>query len=180
MASTLLLSALALTTTTSCQNPFDSPPHPPTDHKPRPAIPTPAPAWFGDSVDLTGRGFGEHLRVSVLGQVDPAVATRAAEGPGSGKRWFGADVSLLNIGGRPYDTTGARAWAVDETGKRYSPVTTGRLTTGAPLTWNTLAVGEQKQGWLVFEVPERSRIVRLHTALGNHTSVWQLRFPPSR
>ncbi|GAA2241602.1 hypothetical protein GCM10010232_30830 [Streptomyces amakusaensis] len=192
IARVLLLSALAMSLT-ACQNPVDALTDPPpraraapavpaaaSDEKPARAAAKPAAAWVGDSADLGGRGSGTHLRVSVVGQVDPAVGVRAADRPASGSRWVGFAVTLLNFGGKPHEVAGARAWVVDDTGERHRPVTTGTLTTGAPLRWNTLSVGEQRKGWLVFEVPERARIVRLHTVLGDRSLAWQLRFPPSR
>ncbi|MFI2208758.1 DUF4352 domain-containing protein [Streptomyces sp. NPDC020141] len=189
LASALLVSALALSAT-ACQSPLDAltaapgprdrpAVRPVSDQKPA-GDRAKAVAWVGDAADLGGPGSREHLRVSVVGQVDPAVGVRAADRPESGARRVGAAITLLNFGGRPHDVSGARAWVVDDTGKRHPQATTGTLTTGAPLKWNTLSVGEQRKGWLVFEVPEKARIVRLHTALGKRTLVWQLRFPPSR
>ncbi|GLF94356.1 DUF4352 domain-containing protein [Streptomyces yaizuensis] len=179
MASALLVAALALATA-GCR---EWPGRGPADARPPAPAAVPAreaaPAWVGDAVDLGGRGYGEHLRIAVLGQVDPAVPARAtAAEPPAGTRRIGARLSVLNFGGRPFDASRARTWVEDADGRRHRPVATGTLTTGRPLAWNTLAVGEQRDGWLVYQVPERARIVRLHCAAGGRTVSWQLRFPP--
>ncbi|MGW6458400.1 DUF4352 domain-containing protein [Streptomyces sp. NPDC055078] len=146
----------------------------------KPGKPGSSTSWVGDSADLGGRGFGEHLRISVRGQVDPAIGIRAADAPDTGNRRLGVDVALVNVGGRPYDASRADIWVTDAGGGRYPAVRTGTLTTGFPLEWNTLPVGEQKQGWLVFEVPQDARIVRFHCRVGKTALSWQLQFPPSR
>ncbi|EDY52539.1 hypothetical protein SSCG_05546 [Streptomyces clavuligerus] len=133
----------------------------------------------GDAMEVSGSGYGEHLRLTVNGQVDPAVGARRGEDtPRAGTRRIGTRLSVLNFGGRPFDASRARAWVADDRGRRYPRTATGTLTTGRPLTWRNLAVGEQRDGWLVFEVPERARIVRFHCAVGGRTLAWQLRFPP--
>ncbi|MEO3976050.1 DUF4352 domain-containing protein [Streptomyces sp. CAU 1734] len=143
-------------------------------------------AWVGDSVDIGGRVFGERLRVSVLGYVDPAVPAdpgdpaRATDRPAAGERRVGVDVALINIGGKPYDASAGASWVLDAGGKRHPAVVTRALTTGAPLKWNTVAAGEHRAGWLVFELPEKSRVNTLHVAVGKRTLVWQLGFPPIR
>ncbi|MGW4029948.1 DUF4352 domain-containing protein [Streptomyces sp. NPDC004838] len=190
MASALLLSALALGTT-ACQSAADafggrSAPRAAEasravlDHKGS----AEEPAWVGDTVELDGRTFGEHLRVSVRSSVDPAVALRPAKGtaprPRAGTRWFGVDVTVVNVGGRTFDAGGTRTWVADEKGKRYPAVKSGEITTGLALEWNSLAVGDPVQGWLVFEVPENTRIVRFHSSLGKATATWQLQGHPSR
>ncbi|MFI1013852.1 DUF4352 domain-containing protein [Streptomyces sp. NPDC020965] len=178
VASALLLVALAMGGGTACQATADPPGggRGGDDEKGRRA----APAWVGDTVDLRGRAFGERLRVSVGGWVDPAVSTRAAYQPDTGNRWLGVQLSLVNLGGRAFDASRATAWAVDGGGKRYPVVRTGAITTGFPLKWNTIASGEQLDGWLVFEVPEATRIVRLHATVGKKALTWQLQHPPSR
>ncbi|MEU9604769.1 DUF4352 domain-containing protein [Streptomyces sp. NPDC048057] len=145
--------------------------------------------WVGDAVDLGGRASGEHLRMTVRGYVDPAVAVRKTKRasqprpqPSDGRRWIGADVALLNVGGSLYDARRTTAWVTDDEGKRYAPLSTTveEFTTGIPLKWNTLAVGEQSEGWLVFDVPEEAHITRFHSTLGKTTVTWLLQHPPSR
>ncbi|MFI1398402.1 DUF4352 domain-containing protein [Streptomyces sp. NPDC020681] len=197
VASALLLSALAMGVT-ACQSgagvPAERTPRPPHasagdgkavdgggitagDGK---VVDGAAVSLVGDAVDLGGRTFGEHLRISVRGYVDPAIGIRAAQRPGPGKRRIGVDVALVNVGGKTYDASGGKAWVVDENGRRYPAVRTGEITTGFPLKWNALTVGEQSEGWLVFEVPENARIVRLHSTIGNTSLNWQLQHEPSR
>ncbi|MER6913686.1 hypothetical protein ABT354_18610 [Streptomyces sp. NPDC000594] len=186
MASALFLSALALGAT-ACQTlpgPFGTAGERPAARPGAGRLDAKGPGavvWVGDPVDLTGSGYGEHLRLTVTGQVDPAVTARAADpGPAAGKRRVGARITALNFGGRPFDASRARVRAEDTEGRRHPPVTTGTLTTGRPLAWRTLAVGEQRDGWLVFELPDRTRLARLHATLGPHRATWQLRFPPTR
>ncbi|MFE3016322.1 DUF4352 domain-containing protein [Streptomyces sp. NPDC059256] len=192
ITSALLASALVMGTATACQtiwsdqdatttrgerDPAPRAAPPATDAKGNPA----GTSWIGDSVNIGGRAFGEHLRISVLGFVDPAVATgKAAKEPAAGNRRLGVDVTLANVGGKPYDASKATAWVVDDQGKRHAASVTERITTGIPLKWNTVAAGEQTQGWLVFEVPENARITQFFCTLGTTTVSWQLHFPPSR
>ncbi|MEU5979841.1 DUF4352 domain-containing protein [Streptomyces sp. NPDC047315] len=146
-------------------------------------------AWLGDAVDLGGGASGEHLRMTVHGYVDPAVAVRKAKQPrpqpAEGRRWLGVDVALLNVGGSRHDARRTAAWVTDDRGKRHSVLSgtaadVKEFTTGIPLKWNTLAVGEQSEGWLVFDVPEDARITRFHSTLGTTTVTWLLQHPPSR
>lgn len=69
-------------------------------------------------------------------------------------------MSFVNVGGASYGALG-RMWAYDSAGKRHPVVRTGQLTTGKPLVFDSLAVGERAEGWVVFEIPENVRIVRL-------------------
>ncbi|MER7665149.1 MULTISPECIES: DUF4352 domain-containing protein [unclassified Streptomyces] len=195
VVSALLLSTLAMGAT-ACQSASDggrTPPSPaaaeamPPDAKASGAGRTGArgpgtrgPALIGDTVDLGGRAFGEHLRVSVLGYVDPARSVRAAHRPAAGRRWVGVDLSAVNVGGTSYDARITKAWVTDEKGRRHPAVGTGEITTGFPAAWNTLAAGEHAEGWLVFEVPENARIRRFHSTVGDSPLTWQLQLPPSR
>ncbi|MER7048779.1 DUF4352 domain-containing protein [Streptomyces jumonjinensis] len=198
VASALLMSALAMGVT-GCQSPFGGPAAgaPAAGEEARHGrVPRAASLdeksgrgalWVGDAVDVDGRRFGEHLRVSVVGQVDPAVTADSVGSAASadtdvtaGTRRLAVDVAVVNTGGRPYDASRAGAWAVDEKGRRHRPVASAPLTTGRILKGNIIPAGEQAQGWLVFEVPEKTRIVRLQLALENRSLDWQLSFPPSR
>ncbi len=136
--------------------------------------------WVGDAADLGGKAFGEHLRISVLGHVDPAISVRAANRPGSGMRRIGVEVSVVNVGGKAFAAGIRKSWVVDEKGRRYPAVRAGDITTGTPLVVTTLAVGEQAQGWLVYEVPQNARIAEVRCTVGNTTLAWQFQVPPSR
>ncbi|MFI6287037.1 DUF4352 domain-containing protein [Streptomyces sp. NPDC051018] len=188
LASALLLSALA-TAATGCQGPgapagaepgAAGAPVAAADEKPGSG----RTAWIGETAEFGGRAFGERLRISVRSAVDPAIAVHPAKGPrpvsAAGKRRYGVEVALVNVGGKLHDTSRGKAWVTDGKGNRYPAVDSGAITTGLPLEWNTLAVGEQVQGWLVFEVPEDADIVKFHCTLGNSSVTWQLKHPPSR
>ncbi|MFF0446831.1 DUF4352 domain-containing protein [Streptomyces sp. NPDC004609] len=188
LASALLLSVLAMAAT-GCQGSDASAgtdpravgaPAAAVDEKPRSG----ETAWIGDTADFGGRAFGRRLRISVRSAVDPAIAIRPATSsrsvPAAGKRRIGVEVALVNVGGKPHDASGGKAWVSDGKGNRHPAVESGAITTGLPLKWNTLAVGEQVQGWLVFEVPESADIVKFHCTLGNSSVTWQLKHPPSR
>ncbi|MGW5343101.1 DUF4352 domain-containing protein [Streptomyces sp. HUAS TT3] len=117
-------------------------------------------AHVGDSVRVHGRQVGRHLQAVLTAYVDPAVSVEKNFAPPAGKRWVAASMSFVNVGGAPYGALG-RMWAYDSAGKRHPMVRTGELTTGKPLVFDSLAVGEQVDGWVVFEIPENTRIVRL-------------------
>lgn len=117
-------------------------------------------AHVGDSVRVRGREVGRHLQVVLNAYVDPAVSVEKNFAPAAGKRWVAASMSFVNVGGASYGALG-RMWALDGAGKRHAVVPTGELTTGKPLVFDSLAVGERAEGWVVFEIPENTRIVRL-------------------
>ncbi|WP_328299136.1 DUF4352 domain-containing protein [Streptomyces sp. NBC_00435] len=117
-------------------------------------------AHVGDSVRVKGREVGRHLQVVLGAYVDPAVSVDKNFAPAAGKRWVAASMSFVNVGGASYGALG-RMWALDSAGQRHAVVPTGELTTGKPLVFDSLAVGERAEGWVVFEIPENARIVRL-------------------
>ncbi|WP_371616293.1 DUF4352 domain-containing protein [Streptomyces sp. NBC_00454] len=117
-------------------------------------------AHVGDSVRVDGRQVGRHLQVVLNAYVDPAVTVEKNFAPAAGKRWVAASMSFVNVGGASYGALG-RMWALDGAGQRHAVVPTGELTTGKPLVFDSLEVGERAEGWVVFEIPENARIVRL-------------------
>ncbi|MFI5999138.1 hypothetical protein ACIA98_01750 [Streptomyces sp. NPDC051366] len=117
-------------------------------------------AHVGDSVRVHGRQVGRHLQAVLTAYVDPAVSVEKNYAPPAGKRWVAASMSFVNVGGASYGALG-RMWAYDSAGGRHPVVPTGELTTGKPLVFDSLAVGERAEGWVVFEIPEKARIVRL-------------------
>ncbi|MFI8104054.1 hypothetical protein [Streptomyces sp. NPDC086023] len=117
-------------------------------------------ARIGDTVTFRGRELGRHLQAVLHAYVDPAVSAAKEYAPAAGKRWVGAGMRFVNVGGASYGALGSM-WAIDAEGVRHPSVPTGELTTGKPLPFDSLAVGEQAEGWVVFEIPENVRIVRL-------------------
>ncbi|MBT2472314.1 DUF4352 domain-containing protein [Streptomyces sp. ISL-66] len=117
-------------------------------------------ARVGDSVRVKGKEVGRHLQVVLNAYVDPAVSVEKNFAPAAGKRWVAASMSFVNVGGASYGALG-RMWALDGAGQHHAVVPTGELTTGKPLVFDSLAVGERAEGWVVFEIPENARIVRL-------------------
>ncbi|MFD7260290.1 hypothetical protein [Streptomyces sp. NPDC059874] len=117
-------------------------------------------AHVGDSVRVHGRQVGRHLQVVLGAYVDPAISVEKNFAPAPGKRWVAASMSFVNVGGDSYGALG-RMWAHDSAGGRHGVVPTGELTTGKPLVFDSLAVGERVEGWVVFEIPENARIDRL-------------------
>ncbi|GAA1601624.1 DUF4352 domain-containing protein [Streptomyces globosus] len=114
----------------------------------------------GDAVRVHGRQVGRHLQAVLNAFVDPAVSADKNYSPPAGKRWVAASMSFANIGGASYGALGGM-WAHDSSGQRHPVVRTGELTTGKPLVFDSLAVGERAEGWVVFEIPQNARIVRL-------------------
>ncbi|WP_404959664.1 DUF4352 domain-containing protein [Streptomyces sp. 147326] len=117
-------------------------------------------AHVGDSVRVDGAQVGRHLQAVLASYVDPAISVEKNYAPPAGKRWVAAQMSFVNVGGTSYGALG-RMWAHDSEGRRHPVVSTGELTTGKPLLFDSLEVGERAEGWVVFEIPENTRIVRL-------------------
>ncbi|MFD9355998.1 DUF4352 domain-containing protein [Streptomyces sp. NPDC060031] len=117
-------------------------------------------ARVGESVRVDGAQVGRHLQAVLHAYVDPAVSVEKNFAPAAGKRWVAASMSFVNVGGTSYGALG-RMWALDGAGQRHPVVPTGALTTGKPLVFDSLEVGERAEGWVVFEIPENARIVRL-------------------
>ncbi|MFE9256187.1 DUF4352 domain-containing protein [Streptomyces sp. NPDC006879] len=115
----------------------------------------------GDTMSFRGRDVGRHLQVTLNAYVDPAVSVEPDRRPLDGTRWVAAALALVNVGGASYGSVG-RMWAVDAEGHRYPSVVSGELTTGRPLVFEALAVGEKAEGWVVFEIPKTVHIARLH------------------
>ncbi|MEU9146929.1 hypothetical protein [Streptomyces sp. NPDC048349] len=117
-------------------------------------------ARVGEAVRVHGQQVGRHLEAVLRAYVDPAVSVEKNFAPSAGKRWVAASMSFVNVGGASYGALG-RMWAHDGAGQRHPVVPTGELTTGKPLVFDSLAVGERAEGWVVFEIPENARIERL-------------------
>ncbi|MFE7094539.1 DUF4352 domain-containing protein [Streptomyces erythrochromogenes] len=117
-------------------------------------------AHVGDAVRVHGPQVGRHLEVLLGAYVDPAISADKNFAPPAGKRWVAASMSFVNVGGASYGALG-RMWAHDGAGQRHPVVPTGELTTGKPIVFDSLEVGERAEGWVVFEIPENARIVRL-------------------
>jgi hypothetical protein len=170
---TALLPALLLGLT-ACQSTTARPEPVPGPHGTARAA-TAAPAGFGDTADIGGTRFGEHLRITLHGFVDPAVAVGPTPRPAAGHRWVGVEVSLANIGGTAHGSPLTEAWVVDDRGRRHPAVRSGEITTGIPLASDAaLPVGEHSVGWLVFEMPFGARAVRLHCTVGAEERGWHL------
>ncbi|MGZ9931442.1 hypothetical protein ACXNSR_16305 [Streptomyces sp. NC-S4] len=117
-------------------------------------------ARVGGSARVHGKEMGRHLQVDLGAFVDPAISVDKNFAPPAGKRWVAASMSFVNVGGASYGALG-RMWAHDSAGRRHPVVKTGELTTGKPIVFDSLEVGERAEGWVVFEIPESVRIARL-------------------
>ncbi|MGW7329916.1 hypothetical protein ACWGIU_15235 [Streptomyces sp. NPDC054840] len=117
-------------------------------------------APVGGTARVHGRQVGRHLQVEFGAFVDPAISVDKNFAPSAGKRWAAASMSFVNVGGASSGAPGGM-WAHDLAGQRHPVVTTGELTTGKPIVFDSLEVGERAAGWVVFEIPESTRIVRL-------------------
>ncbi|MFD7787490.1 hypothetical protein ACFV4Q_31000 [Streptomyces nojiriensis] len=117
-------------------------------------------ARVGGTAQVHGKQIGRHLQVGLGAFVDPAISVDKKFAPSAGKRWVAASMSFVNVGGASYGALG-RMWAHDSAGQRHPVVKTGELTTGKPIVFDSLELGERAEGWVVFEIPESARIVRL-------------------
>lgn len=139
---------------------------------------TPKKARTGDTVDLTGSG-GVHVQVTLVKVVDPAKPTNAYT-PDSGKRFIAAQLRILNVGTKTYDTdplVGMRAQ--DAAGETFdASIVPVETTVGQQMDSGlTLAPGDKALGVIVFEVPasvKLSTMQYLVDGFGGNTAQWTL------
>ncbi|MFF4369642.1 DUF4352 domain-containing protein [Streptomyces sp. NPDC001594] len=145
---------------------------PPSPTVPAPAAPSkPAPgkvAAVGDTVTLKGNGDGEQLAVTIKKWADPAQSADDFMKPQDGKRWVAAQFELVNTGTAVYNDSPSNGTQVADAEGQQFHTTFGEITAGPAMTSAAKASpGGKVLGWIVYEVPKDSKIVKVQFAMNS-------------
>jgi hypothetical protein len=174
MKATALVSAVLLVLLVGCGTPTvtDSPDPAGTDvpsaaPETTSAAPRATTANVGSTITL--QGYEESLKVAVtLVKVFPdRPGANEFEQPQPGNRFFVVQLVLKNVGTAAYsDSPSNGAYVIDSEGQQHaSTVANVRGLQGFAGGSVTLSAGDQRRGVLVFDVPEKAKIVKLQFAL---------------
>ncbi|MFG2617797.1 DUF4352 domain-containing protein [Streptomyces sp. NPDC048507] len=143
---------------------------------PSPVIPNAAPspsapsrtAAVGDTLTLKGNTDGEQLAVTIKKWADPAQSADAYIKAADGKRWVAAQFELVNTGTAVYsDSPGNGTQVADAEGQQFQ-TTFGEITAGPAMTSAAkVSPGSKVLGWVVYEVPKDSKIVKVQFAMNS-------------
>ncbi|MGW7452474.1 DUF4352 domain-containing protein [Streptomyces sp. NPDC054787] len=148
------------------------------------SIPTPTPsrpasAAVGATIDLTGLKDGEKLAVTLVKLVDPAQPKNPYLTPEAGARFVAVQFRLKNTGTDVYhDSPGNGAKLVDTQGQQFD-ATYGGTTAGPEFPGSiTVAPGDTALGFITFDVPSASEIVKvqftMNSGFSRNTGQWNV------
>ncbi|MFF7487640.1 DUF4352 domain-containing protein [Streptomyces luteogriseus] len=128
----------------------------------------PASAAVGDALDLKGLEDGEALAVTVVKVVDPARAENEYSTPDVGLRFVAVQFRLKNTGTAVYsDSPSNGARLVDAQGQQFDP-TYEDTSAGPGFPGDvTAAPGDTVLGFITFEVPTDSRVVKIQFTMSS-------------
>lgn len=136
-------------------------------------------AKVGDTLTLKGMEDGSRLDVTVVKVADPAKSADEFMEPESGKRFVGVQFKLVNTGKAVYnDSPSNGARIADSEGQQFDS-TIADITAGPSMSSSlTLKPGAKGLGWIVFEVPEASKIdtvqFTMDSGFADQTGEWKL------
>ncbi|MEW1638640.1 DUF4352 domain-containing protein [Streptomyces sp. NPDC093801] len=170
--------AIALLALTACgpadeittkPDPKGAPPSPTVPAEAAPSKPAPGKAAaVGDTVTLKGNSNGEQLAVTIKKWADPAQPADDFMKPQDGKRWVAAQFELVNTGTAVYNDSPSNGTQVaDAEGQQFQ--TTFAETTAGPAMTSAAKVspGAKVLGWITYEVPKDSKIVKVQFAMNS-------------
>lgn len=136
------------------------------------------PSQVGGSITLAGNTDGASVQVTLLAIRDPARSTNQYIKPAAGKRYVGVRLRLKNTGGVVYDDSPSNGAAlVDTQDQSFSGGFFDAVE--PPLGSPKIRAGDQRAGWLTFEVPKASKLrtfqFSLDSGFGPETGEWALR-----
>lgn len=149
-------------------------------------MPHPAPhaasqaATIGDTVTLKGNNDGEQLAVTIKQWADPAKSADQYTKPEDGKRWVAAQFELVNTGTAVYSDSPSNGTQVaDDQGQQFQ-TTFGEVTAGPAMTSSAkVAPGAKVLGWIVYEVPQDSKITTvqftMNSGFASQTGQWTIK-----
>lgn len=125
-------------------------------------------AAVGDTLTLKGIEDGEKLDVTLKKWLPTAKPATEFDIPQDGKRWAAAQFELVNTGSKVYaDSPSNGAKAADSQGQRFD-AWFGEIAAGPSMSSDvSMPKGEKALGWVVFEVPKKSKIVTLQFAMNS-------------
>jgi hypothetical protein len=145
------------------------------------AAAAPAPvAHIGDAVTITGIEKGSKAQVTLLRVVDNGSAADDFGAPDQGKKLFGAQFRIANVGTAAYsDAPSNGAKAIDGQGQSFDASIADSITAGPSFTAQmNIAPGDSGQGFIVFEVPADAQIAKIQfgmdSGFGNQTAQWSI------
>ncbi|MEV8637799.1 DUF4352 domain-containing protein [Streptosporangium sp. NPDC051023] len=128
----------------------------------------PKPAGIGDAITLTGSDEGLKIAVSVVKVIKNGKAPNEIQNAQAGKRLYGVELVLKNVGTATYDDSPSNgAKVIDSEGQEHDPSLFGEIAGTTQLKSTTIAPGDKRRGVLVFEVPAKAKIERLQFALNS-------------
>ncbi|MFD3548292.1 DUF4352 domain-containing protein [Streptomyces sp. NPDC058655] len=137
-------------------------------------------ATIGNTVTLQGTGDGEQLAVTIKKWVDPAKSADEFTKPEDGKRLVAAQFELANTGTAVYSDSPSNGTQVaDDQGQQFQ-ATFGEVTAGpAMISSAKVAPGAKVLGWIVYEVPQESKIATvqftMNSGFASQTGQWTVK-----
>jgi len=135
-------------------------------------------ATIGGSITLRGNDDGALMQVTALGVRDPASSSNSYIHPDPGNRYVAVRVRLRNVGTAAYsDSPSNGANLVDRDDQEFS----ASVFDAVEPSLGTLRIrpGDQRVGWITFEVSATSRPrlfqLTLDSGFGPETGEWRLR-----
>ncbi|MDR7170509.1 hypothetical protein J2W56_004260 [Nocardia kruczakiae] len=140
----------------------------------------PASAHVGDALTIAGMDKGSKATVTVVQVTDNATPADEFNTPPTGKRLYGVQFRIANVGTAAYDDSPSNgAKVVDVQGQSFEAAIASKITEGASFAaQTTIAPGDSGLGYIVFEVPADAQITKVQFALdsgfADQKAQWQV------
>ncbi|MFJ4096234.1 DUF4352 domain-containing protein [Kitasatospora sp. NPDC089913] len=149
-----------------------SAPAKPADSKPaesKPAEAAKAPAKVGDTIALKSTlEKGNTADITALKVVDPAQSTNEYLTAADGKHYVAVQFQIKPTGAKAYsDAPWSAAKVIDDQGQAYGPTLADTKAGPSFQTPTNIASGETGKGFVVFEVPNGTKLDKVQFSLDN-------------
>lgn len=138
-------------------------------------------ATIGDSLTLKGQASGNQLTVTLKNWSTGVHSTNGMESPEPGKAWVAAQFEIKNSGSNTYsDSPNNCVQVADASGQRFPATIVTDITNGPVMTSDMkLAPGDKALGWIVFEVPNGSKVAAVqftpNSGMADSTGQWTVK-----
>ncbi|GAA1412838.1 hypothetical protein GCM10009639_65420 [Kitasatospora putterlickiae] len=144
----------------------------PAENKPaesKPAEAAKAPAKIGDTIALKGTlEKGNTADVTAVKVVDPATSTNEYLTAADGKHYVAVQFQIKATGAKAYsEAPWSSAKVVDDQGQAYGPTLAETKAGPSFQTPTNIAAGETGKGFVVFEVPDGTKLDKVQFSLDN-------------